>query len=151
MKPDLANGTALRFGVFELDLGNRELRRNGLLIALQPQPFNLLALLASQPDRLVTREEIRRELWPDEQAGDFDARLNFYVRKIREALDDDADRPRYIKTHRKFGYTLIAPVARSKGDLPAALNDTAPELVLKGTDGRATSNGGVGQETGAIP
>jgi Tol biopolymer transport system component/DNA-binding winged helix-turn-helix (wHTH) protein len=133
--PDFAKASVLNFGVFELDLRNRELRRNGVLISIQPQPFNLLAMLAARPGRLITRDEVRQELWPGEQAGDFDSRLNFYVRKIREALDDDADRPRYLKTHRKLGYTFITPVVRTQAS-DRASDPAGSELPL-GAGGRA--------------
>lgn len=127
MKANVAQGVVLRFGVFELNLENRELRRKGLYVAIQPLAFNLLALLASQPDHLVTREQIRQELWPGQIAGDFNSRLNFVVAKLREALDDDAERPLYIKTVRGTGLAFIAPVTRSDGGQPAESSPNTPD------------------------
>jgi len=104
-----ANGASvIRFGVFELDLKNRELRRNGVLIDLQPQAFRILALLAARSRELVTRQEIQSELWPEERIADLDSRLNFEIKKIREALRDDAENPRYIETVRKSGYKFVS-------------------------------------------
>lgn len=106
---DAAHGASvIRFGIFELDLKNRELRRNGVLIDLQPQAFRILSLLAVRPGELVTRQEIQSELWPEERIADLDSRLNFEIKKIREALRDDADNPRYIETVRKSGYKFVA-------------------------------------------
>jgi hypothetical protein len=90
----------LRFGVFELDLAAGELRRNSRRILLQPQPFRILTLLASQPGMLVTREEVRRELWDGSVSVDFEQGMNFCIRRIRIALGDDADSPRFIETVR---------------------------------------------------
>jgi len=98
----------IRFGVFELDLKNRELRRSGVLINLPRQAFRILSLLAARPNELVTREEIRSEIWPNELFADLDSRLNFEIKRVREALADDADRPRYVETVRKGGYKFIA-------------------------------------------
>jgi DNA-binding winged helix-turn-helix (wHTH) protein len=114
----LVNTRVIRFGDFELDLSNRELRRQGALINLQPQAFRVLALLASRPNRLVRRTEITNELWPEDQIGDLDNRLNFEVKKIREALHDDAERPRFVKTVRKGGYKFIAAVEPEYDDAP---------------------------------
>jgi DNA-binding winged helix-turn-helix (wHTH) protein len=101
----------LRFGVFELDLGTGELHKAGSLINLPPQPFKILVfLLASCPGQLVTREEIRRQVWGSDIFVDFEQGLNFAVKKIRAALNDDAEAPRYIETLPRRGYRFIAPV-----------------------------------------
>lgn len=99
-----------RFGTFDLDEKNRELRDSGMLIDIPPQAFRILSILVRRHKELVTREEIRNILWPTESAGDFGSRLNFEIRRIRGALRDDADRPRYVATVRKRGYKFIAPV-----------------------------------------
>lgn len=100
----------IQFGEFEIDTVAGELRKNGAPVRLAPQPFRLLLLLASNPGRLVEREEIRRELWPEGVHVDFDQSLHFTVRQVREALGDDADRPAYVKTVPRRGYRFIGPV-----------------------------------------
>lgn len=100
----------LCFGEFELDVAAGELRRNSRRLKLQPQPFKLLVLLASRAGSLVTRDEIRNELWPDGTFVDFDQSVNFTVRQIRDVLHDVADRPLYIETVHRRGYRFIAPV-----------------------------------------
>jgi TolB-like protein/DNA-binding winged helix-turn-helix (wHTH) protein len=99
-----------RFGVFELDLRTAELRRNGIKVKLQEQPFRLLAFLLERAGDVVTREELRERLWPSEFV-DFDHSLNTAVRKLREALDDSAENPRFIETLARRGYRFIAPVS----------------------------------------
>src|SRR5262245_37346398 len=100
----------LCFGSFEVDLGSRELRRQGLKINLQDQPFRLLALLLERAGEVVTREELRDKLWPADTFVDFDHSLNTAVRKLREALGDSAETPRYIETLAKRGYRFVAPL-----------------------------------------
>ena len=103
----------LRFGTFELDLVTSELRKGGTLVKLQSQHSQLLALLAGRRGQLVSREEIRRSLWDDDTFVDFDRSINFCVNKIREALGDDPQSPRYIETLPRKGYRFIAPVTES--------------------------------------
>ena len=98
------------FGPFQLDLKTGELRRAGAAVKLQPQPARLLALLVSRAGQLVTREEIRRQLWDAETFVDFDQSVNFSIRQIRATLNDDADRPCYVETVPRRGYRFIAPV-----------------------------------------
>jgi len=100
----------LRFGVYDLDLKTSELRKAGMLINLPPQPFKILALLASHAGELVTREELRHRIWGDGTFVDFEKGLNFAIRKIRSALGDDAEVPRYIETLPRRGYRFITPV-----------------------------------------
>jgi DNA-binding winged helix-turn-helix (wHTH) protein len=121
----------LRFDLFELDTRSSQLWRNGVPVDLPPQALRILILLAASPNVLVTREEIKRVLWPDESYGDFDSRLNFAIRKLREALNDSAERPRYIRTVRKAGYIFVAPVrpsclAETNVPTPAAMPDLMP-------------------------
>lgn len=99
-----------RFGEFELDIAAGELRRNGSRLKLQPQPFKLLCLLVRRSGALVSRDDIRRELWADGTYVDFDQAVNFCVKQIRDALRDQPDRPLYIQTVPKRGYRFIAPV-----------------------------------------
>jgi TolB-like protein/DNA-binding winged helix-turn-helix (wHTH) protein/Tfp pilus assembly protein PilF len=99
-----------RFGPFEFDPLTGELRKDGAAVKLQKQPSDLLAVLLERPGGLVTREELRERLWPGKAFGDFDIGLNKAVRKLREALEDSAQTPRYVETLPQHGYRLIAPV-----------------------------------------
>src|SRR5215468_4216316 len=99
------------FGPFEVDLASGELRRQGLKIRLQDQPFRLLILLLDHAGDVVTREKVRETLWPADTYVDFDHSLNTAVRKLREALGDAAEAPRYVETIARRGYRFIAPVA----------------------------------------
>src|SRR6266513_1337992 len=101
----------LCFGSFEVDVVSGELRRQGLKIRLQDQPFRLLVLLLDHPGDVVTREKVRETLWPADTNVDFDHSLNTAVRKLREALGDSAEAPRYVETIARRGYRFIAPVA----------------------------------------
>jgi TolB-like protein/DNA-binding winged helix-turn-helix (wHTH) protein/Tfp pilus assembly protein PilF len=102
----------LRFGDFELDPHSGELRKRGIRIRFQNQLFELLTLLVERPGELVTREEIRDRLWPREEFGDLDHRLNIAINKIRQALHDSADVPRFVETVPLRGYRFIAPIER---------------------------------------
>src|SRR5437588_463626 len=110
----------LRFGAFDADLRSGELRRNGVKVRLQEQPFQILALLVERPGEVVTREELRKRLWPGGIFVDFENGLNIAVKKLRGALGDEADTPSYIETLPKRGYRFIAPV-ETHG--PAAVAD----------------------------
>jgi cholera toxin transcriptional activator len=99
-----------RFGVFEVDLRARELRKQGLKIKLQEQPFQVLVLLLQHAPELVTRDELQKKLWPADTFVDFDAGVNKAILKIREALGDSADNPRFIETLPRLGYRFIHPV-----------------------------------------
>lgn len=109
----------LRFGRFELDLRLHELRREGVLVRLQPQPFKLLVLLARRSGDLVTREEIRRALWGDGTFVDFEQGLGFCVRRIRKALGEAARAPVYVQTLPRRGYRFLAPVQIIHATRPA--------------------------------
>ncbi len=104
-----------RFGVFELDLAAGELRKNGIKLRLQEQPFQVLAFLLERAGNVVTREELRQKLWPADTFVDFDHSLNTAVNKLRETLGDSASSPRYIETLAKRGYRFIAPVQNDAG------------------------------------
>src|ERR1017187_3103597 len=116
-KSTLSSGTAYRFGLFSLDVSAGSLTRNGILIKLQDQPFQLLALLLEKSGELVTREEIRQRLWKSNTFVDFDKSLGVAVVKVREALGDSAANPRFLETVPRRGYRFIAPV--TVGDKPA--------------------------------
>jgi len=98
------------FGVFEVDLRAAELRKHGVRIKLQEQPFQILSLLLDHPGEVVTREEIREKLWPAHTFVDFDRSLNKAMTKLRAALGDSADSPRYVETIPRHGYRFLAPV-----------------------------------------
>ncbi len=100
----------VRFGVFEADLRAGELRKDGLKVRLQEQPFRVLALLLKQPGEVVTRDELREKLWSADTYVDFDKSLNTTVNKLREALGDSAENPRFVQTLHRRGYRFIAPV-----------------------------------------
>ena len=98
------------FGVFEADLRAAELRKHGIRIKLQEQPFQILSLLLEHPGEVVTREELRQKLWPAHTFVDFDRSLNKAMTKLRAALGDSADSPRYVETIPRHGYRFLAPV-----------------------------------------
>jgi TolB-like protein/DNA-binding winged helix-turn-helix (wHTH) protein/Flp pilus assembly protein TadD len=100
----------LRFGVFELDLRAGELRKHGLRVRLQEQPFQVLAALLEHPGEVVTREELQKKLWPADTFVDFDHGLNKTINKIREALGDSAESPRFVETVARRGYRFLAEV-----------------------------------------
>jgi TolB-like protein/Tfp pilus assembly protein PilF len=102
----------IRFGAFEMDLNACELHRAGRRIKLQPQPFKVLALLADRAGEVVTREDIERQVWGRETHVDFDLSLNYCIKQIRSALEDDAETPQFIETLPRRGYRFIAPVER---------------------------------------
>jgi len=100
----------LKFGVFELNLDTEELRKFGTLIKLRPQPFRMLALLASHAGQVVAREEIKDQLWGEDTYVDFEHGMNKCVKQIRTALGDDVNKPVYIETVPRHGYRFLAPV-----------------------------------------
>src|SRR5215831_3150635 len=106
-------GRFARFGTFEVDFRERKLTKGGIRIRLQEQPFRILARLLEHPGELVTREEIRLQVWPQDLFVDFDAALNTAVGKLRAALSDSADNPRFLETVPRRGYRFVAPVSWS--------------------------------------
>lgn len=100
----------VRFGVYQCDLRSGELHKSGRKVKLSDQPFRLLALLLDRRGQLVTRQELREQLWPGEEFGEFNDGLNTAINKVRAALDDSADNPRFIETVPRRGYRFIAPV-----------------------------------------
>jgi DNA-binding winged helix-turn-helix (wHTH) protein len=105
----------LRFGVFEVDLRSGELRKQGVRVKLQDQRFQVLRLLLQHPGELVTRDELRAKIWPADTFVDFDNSLNAAINKLREALGDSADSPRFIETLPRRGYRFIASVTGVDG------------------------------------
>jgi DNA-binding winged helix-turn-helix (wHTH) protein len=105
-----------RFAVFEVDAATGELRRQGLRVKLNTQPFHVLLMLLDRPGQLLTREEISRELWPDGTFVDYEHGVNSAINRIREALGDTAASPRFLETLARRGYRFIAPVERVDSD-----------------------------------
>ena len=116
------------FGVFEVDLRAAELRKHGVRIKLQEQPFQILSLLLQHPGEVVTRGELREKLWPAHTFVDFDRSLNKAMTKLRAALGDSADSPRYVETIPRHGYRFLAPVYQPQLELPL---EHAAELDLR--------------------
>jgi TolB-like protein/DNA-binding winged helix-turn-helix (wHTH) protein/Tfp pilus assembly protein PilF len=120
-----------RFGVFELDVAEKELRKFGTRIKLQGQPFLVLCRLLEYPNHLVTRKELRQELWPDDTYVDFEHSLNEAVNKLRVALGDSAASPQFVETVPRHGYRFIAPVER-------VVNETETETETETATATAT-------------
>ena len=126
-------GVAYQFGPFEVNVASGELLKNGRRIRLQEQPYRLLVALLENPGEVVSREELRSRLWPGDTFVDFDGSLRVAVRKLREALDDDAENPRYIETIPKRGYRfLVTEVHRVDGAPETAEPHQDPERLRTG-------------------
>jgi eukaryotic-like serine/threonine-protein kinase len=108
--------SVIRFGAFELDGTNGELRKAGIPLKLHPQPYRLLLLLAARQGQIVDREEIQHTLWGNNTFVDFDGGINFCIKQIRDTLGDNAEKPRYIETVPRRGYRFIAPVSQCHAD-----------------------------------
>jgi Tol biopolymer transport system component/DNA-binding winged helix-turn-helix (wHTH) protein len=111
IQPGTAASRSYRFGVFEFDLRVGELRRNGLKVKLQEQPLQVLTLLLDKPGEIVTREDLRNRLWPADTFVDFDHSLNAAIRRLRDALGDSAENPRFVETVARRGYRFLSPVS----------------------------------------
>src|SRR5580692_6782774 len=105
----------VHFGIFQLDLKARELHKAGVKVKLQGQPFRVLALLIDRAGQVVTREEFRQKVWPTDVYVGFDQGLNNAIKKVRDALGDSADSPRFIETVDRHGYRFVAPVSAPPG------------------------------------
>jgi eukaryotic-like serine/threonine-protein kinase len=114
-----------RFGPFELDIRTAELRKHGIRVRLHEQPFRILLMLVSRPGEVVVREDIRETLWPNGTVVEFDRGINTAIQRLRDALGDSADKPRYIETLARRGYRFIAEVAVETQ--PAGGSDPRPE------------------------
>src|SRR3974390_1251723 len=125
----------VRFGLFELDLQAGELRKGGVRIKLQDQPFQILAMLLERPGELVTREDLQKRLWPSDTFVDFDLSLNSAVKKLRQALSDASENPRYIETLYRRGYRFIGQVngSNSKPVAESAPSPVGPHLLPPAT------------------
>jgi Tol biopolymer transport system component/DNA-binding winged helix-turn-helix (wHTH) protein len=127
-----------RFGPFELDLSSGELRKDGVRVALQDQPLQILVVLSERPGELVNRDELRRQLWPADTYVDFEHGLNAAVKRLRDALGDSADNPRFVETVPRRGYRFVASVDRTSASSPARVHlrwwiaTTAAAIVVSG-------------------
>jgi len=128
------NPKIVRFGIFELDLDARELRKSGVRIKLHEQPFQILAMLLERPGVLVTREELQKKLWPGDTFVDFDLSLNSAIKKLRQALNDDSENPRYVETLYRRGYRFIGPIN--------GLASSAPDQIELVPDSASTAPAG---------
>jgi DNA-binding winged helix-turn-helix (wHTH) protein len=107
----LRSPSAVRFGTYEVSLQSGEVREAGLRIRVQQQPMKLLEILLERPGEVVTREELRSRVWSDESFGDFDQAVNIAIARLRSALGDSAENPRFIETLPKRGYRFIADLS----------------------------------------
>jgi len=121
----------VRFGVFEADLQARELRKAGRRLRVQEQPFSVLVALIVRPGAIVTREELRAELWPADTFVDFDHSLNTAVNKLREVLGDSATDPRFIETVARRGYRFVAELQPEQAPAGIPSNDTPAAVVAQ--------------------
>jgi len=120
----------IHFGLYQVDLGAAELRKNGLKVKLQERPFEILTILLERPGELITREEFRQRLWPADTFVDFDHSLNASINKLRQALDDEADNARFVATVGRRGYRFIAPV----GDSAQQTHNVAAGSAARGSE-----------------
>ncbi|HEX8835594.1 MAG TPA: winged helix-turn-helix domain-containing protein [Candidatus Acidoferrum sp.] len=128
-KPRSPNGV-LRFGVFQLNLAARELRKHGVRVRLPGQPFSILSILLEKPGEIVTRDEMRQRLWASDTFVDFEHSLNSAIKKLRAALNDSPENSRYIETVPRLGYRFIAPVEEI---LPAERSVSSTSGAMAGT------------------
>jgi TolB-like protein/DNA-binding winged helix-turn-helix (wHTH) protein/Flp pilus assembly protein TadD len=127
--PEASNPVRLRFGVFELDLRAGELRKQGVRLKLQEQPFQVLAMLLERPGETVTREELRNRLWTADTFVDFDHGVNKAVNRIREALGDSATSPRFVETVARRGYRFLAEVTIVEAAPPVRPENSPGDLL----------------------
>src|ERR1700683_5050692 len=130
----LRPNSVVRFGTYEVSLQSGEVRKSGLKIRVQQQPLKLLEILLEHPGEVVTREELRSRVWPDESFGDFDQALNIAIGKLRSALGDSAENPRFIETLPKRGYRFIADVSVVDADTPATKRQEPGAAPLDGPE-----------------
>jgi TolB-like protein/DNA-binding winged helix-turn-helix (wHTH) protein len=131
MKTDPAPGTRVRFGTFEADLRSGELHRDGLKVKIQELPFQVLVQLLERPGEVVTREDLRTRVWPADTFVDFEQGLNKAINKLREALGDDANNPRFVETLTRRGYRFIAPVGSAAPGAEMAEGPPRPALIRR--------------------
>jgi len=136
VQPTPSSPRIIRFGIFELDPRAGELRKLGMKVKLQEQPFEVLVMLLERPGEVVTREEIQQKLWPADTFVDFEHGINAAVKRLREALDDSADNPRFVETLARRGYRFIYPVAAMSSS-PVGGGDVAATATVGAGSGRS--------------
>jgi DNA-binding winged helix-turn-helix (wHTH) protein len=141
MRPLDSSRKRVRFGDFDADLRSSELRKRGIRIKLQAQPFHVLQILLERRGEVVTREELQNSVWPAETFVDFDQGLNNAVKRLREALGDDAERPRFIETLAKRGYRFIGSIQDERNDFFDIGETEAPADEFAGSRADATDMG----------
>jgi DNA-binding winged helix-turn-helix (wHTH) protein/tetratricopeptide (TPR) repeat protein len=132
MHIETPHARSFRFGLFEADVAQKTLTRTGVRIKIQDQPFRVLLILLDRPGEIVSREELRAQLWPDGTFVDFDGSLNVILKKLRAALDDNPENPRFIQTVPRHGYRFIAPVVATPeqpAQLPAPAQPIPPAAI----------------------
>src|SRR6201998_1746737 len=137
----LRTHSKVRFGLFEVNLETGELHKSVIRVRIQAQPFRVLSILLERPGEVVTREEIQHRLWGDNVIVDFDHSLGIAINKIREALGDSAENPRFIETLARRGYRFIAPVkvvGLDAAAAPPAVAGPNPEPVAVPSGARVT-------------
>jgi TolB-like protein len=129
--PDTIHGaSSVRFATFELDVPSRELRQGNRRVRLQDQPFEILRLMLEHPGEVITREDLRQRLWPDGTFVDFEHSLNAAVKRLRAALGDAAEKPRFVETLPRRGYRFIAPLEGIDVRVPARVDAASPRLAV---------------------
>jgi eukaryotic-like serine/threonine-protein kinase len=129
-----------RFGPFDLDPNKGELCRNGARVKLQDLPYRLLVMLVERPGEIITRDEVRQRLWPENTFVEFDSSLGVAIRKVRESLGDVADSPRYVETIPRRGYRFVAPVKAEHASTVEPVEGAPPGLELRTKNLEAVSS-----------
>ncbi len=142
--PDITirRGRRFRFGPFELDVRAGELRKHGIRLRLREQPLQILLLLLEHPGEVVTRGEIRLKLWPNETVVEFDHGINAAIKKLRDALSESAEEPRYIETVARRGYRFLGEVevVESSSSEPSSPSEPTAEIPTDDLEGKAISH-----------
>src|SRR5260370_34783213 len=128
----------VRYGPFRLDLRAGELRRNGIKVRVPDQSIQVLTMLVEDPGEVVTREELHQKLWSNGAIVEFDRSINAAIKRLRQALEDSAEEPKFIETLPRRGYRFLVPVERAASAEPAGTSD--PEPATDGFEGRTISH-----------
>ena len=136
----------VRFGMFQLDLRAGELRRNGIKVRVPDQSIKVLTMLVENPDEVVTREELHRKLWPNGTIVEFDRSINAAIKRLRRALEDSAEEPKFIETLPRRGYRFLISVERVDSAQPIAVSE--PEPAASGPVGQTISHYSVRRKLG---
>src|SRR5215467_7700495 len=136
MPPQDSSPKVVQFGVFELDLQRAELRRQGVKVKLQEQPLKVLQFLLEDPGQIISREQLRTHIWPANTFVEFDQGLYSAMARLRDALGDSSESPRFIETVARRGYRFIAPIT-APTTVPAGDNALDSEQITRGTEALA--------------